>query len=346
MKVALACDHLLEKNYESSVLESLVMLFPHCEVFTLAHRIGAVPGPIEQRKIHSSFLSNFVKDEKTFWKWTLVAPGAANNLFIPCSFDLIICLGSGFSSMISHCKTTPKITYLLSDSKWWPEKKGFRDKIFRSFVKSSVEKAIHNSRIIVTASENLFEQKSDAPKEVIFPPVKIDRFPLFGEEQRKLFKADFWIVDENSFEELEFNEFEENMKKNNINFRLLKNHNESSKLKGEFISDDSLAPVLANSKGMIVGSKKLFSDLAIKALACGRPILVSARSGFKSFISSGEGIGTYSNFSELNGFMEKFGAENYTPSKVRGRAMKFNDVKFKVAWKKFAENHANQEIEA
>lgn len=345
MKVALACDYLIEKNYQTKVLESLVLLFPDSEVFTLVHKVGSVAGPIEQRKIHSSFLSHFVKNEDDFWKWSLVAPGAANNLHIPCSFDLIICIGSGFASMISHCKTTPKISYLLSDHKWWPEKKGMRDKLFRSFVKSSVDKGIKDSRVIVSANENIFDVKTDAPKEVMFPPVKIDRFPLFGKEQRKLLKASYWLIDESSYDATELGDLISTLKENQVAFRLLKANEQDGNAKGEYLGDDHLAPVMANSKGILIGSKKIFSDLAIKSLACGRPVIMSAQSGLSFFFSDSEGTAIYGQLTDLMKWISHFDAEEYRPEKVRGQAMKFNDIKFKIGWNKYAEGHANKVIE-
>lgn len=342
MKVALACDTLLSKNYQTKVMESLVMLFRDSEIFTLCHVPGKVEGPLEQKKIHSTFLSHFVKTEEDFWKWMPMAPGAAANLYIPCSFDLLICVGSGFSSMISHCKTTPKMTYLLSHYRWWPENKKWSQKMFRSFVKKSVEKSIEQSRIVVAANEHFVVEKSEAPSEVLLPPVKLERFPLFGEAQRNLIKETYWLADAQSFEEGEWESIEKSLKESGLKIRLLKS--EPSFETGEYIADDQLAPLIANSKGILIGSKKVFSDLSIKVMACGRPVIMSVRSGLKQFLGDGEGLLSYNDLSELQSALDEFQLEKYRPEKIRGKALGFNDVKFKTKWNRFAQTYANQSI--
>ena len=89
-KVALSCDHLIVRDHQTEVFEMFLSLYEEAEIYTLAHKQKAILGPIEMRKIHSTFLSNLVDSVDEFNRYKYIVPTAAKNLFIPCSIDIII----------------------------------------------------------------------------------------------------------------------------------------------------------------------------------------------------------------------------------------------------------------
>ena len=71
MKVALCIDSLLTRDDSIFLLEMALNLFPNSEIYTIAHKQGAILGTIETRPIVSSFLTHKAKNldvyKKNFW---------------------------------------------------------------------------------------------------------------------------------------------------------------------------------------------------------------------------------------------------------------------------------------
>ena len=83
MKTTLSCDAIIERNLSIETLELLTELIEPEDIYTLIHRPGQVLGVLEQRKIHSSFLSHFVKSLKDLFAWSYLVPSAAYISVLP-----------------------------------------------------------------------------------------------------------------------------------------------------------------------------------------------------------------------------------------------------------------------
>ena len=113
MKIAISCDHVIERNQALAIVEMVGAVYEDAEIFTIVHKPGSVLGPIEQRKIRSTYLSHKVKDKDHFYRCGFLVPSAAKNLHIPCNFDLVVNISSGLSQGIQTCEGTKVLTYFL-----------------------------------------------------------------------------------------------------------------------------------------------------------------------------------------------------------------------------------------
>ena len=78
MKTAIAIDSLLLRDDSIFMLELILNLFPHSEIYTIAHKQGGILGQIETRPIVSSFLTHRAKDVSVFKKNFWIMPSASS----------------------------------------------------------------------------------------------------------------------------------------------------------------------------------------------------------------------------------------------------------------------------
>ena len=112
MDATIVCDQLLERDDSTEIVEYLLDIFPDAEIITLAHRAGNILGPINQRKIRSSFLSKFCHDKESFLKWSALYPGACESIKLYSNSKLIY-VGEGAAVGIG--RKNKKMGYLLNN---------------------------------------------------------------------------------------------------------------------------------------------------------------------------------------------------------------------------------------
>jgi len=345
VKVAVSCDALMARDHVTSVVEMVLALYEDAEIYTIVHQAGRILGPVEQRKIHSTYLTNVIDDPvafgKSWWKKAHLIPGACRNLYVPCSVDLLINISSGFSQGISCCKGVYQITYLVENIFNKYKAQGFFQKIFRSYVDSWAEKSMATANELWVTCEKDFEfwNQRHPQVRVMSPFFKASDFPLFPEATRKAFPNDFFAVDAESFDQSSASELIEVLKSKNLKFKFvgndfhltpLKRNQEDSIFFGSRCSGE-LAPFLAASRGFISGQKFGFPTRALEALSVGTPVWIPESSEAHHFIN---GPGVYKGLSleELSQtFSEMEGTE---PRKLHGQTTKFHDLKFKAELKR------------
>ncbi len=153
LKVAVTHDFLVQRNYVQQVLECVVGLFESVEIFTLAHSLGRISGHLEQKKIHSTYLSHKMVDEKSIHQYSYLIPQASAGLTIPCSFDLVIHVSSGLGHGISVCSGVPQITYLFDWTLDSTSKVFLRERFFNAYLKSWAWKKMMKSDLIWVANK-------------------------------------------------------------------------------------------------------------------------------------------------------------------------------------------------
>lgn len=89
MRVALVHDWLTGLRGGERVLQGLLTLFPDAEIFTLVHVPGSVPGEIEARPIHTSFVNRFPGVARWYRYCLPCFPAAVERLDLT-GFDLVI----------------------------------------------------------------------------------------------------------------------------------------------------------------------------------------------------------------------------------------------------------------
>ena len=171
MKIALTCDHLLHDDHFTQSLASLLEIFPDASIYTLAYSPGSVPTPLQDRTIHASYLSHKVSHPRQLAYWSWAIPGAAANLRIPCSTDLIFSFSAGLGHGFKKCKKTLQFTYLYQDD---TPKRGF----FSPYVRRWSRKKLEESQYLRIATDSLAENLR-APRsrpKVLNPGFKVECF--------------------------------------------------------------------------------------------------------------------------------------------------------------------------
>ncbi len=347
MKVAVTCDVLIDRTATISVVESVLEIFEEAEIFTIVHHAGKILGPIEQRKIHSTYLTNVITEERPFsdqfWKKAMLVPGACRNLFIPCSFDLIINLSSGFSQGIAKCDKTKQITYLIENVFNQRKPKFLREKIFRGYVESWAQKKLKQADElwVLNDKEKEFWSKKHDNVSVMSPFFKATDFPLFPEATRKAFPNDFLCIDAESFNTEQAKSFMAKAKKEGIKYKFFGQDEHLKVLKEQ---DDAfygvrcsgeLAPLLAASRGMISQQRMGFPTKALECLSTGTPVWLPPESEAHDFISGPGVLKNDLDLSEEGSLRNIYDSmQNFDPKKIHGQVNKYHDIKFKAELKR------------
>ncbi len=344
MKIVVSCDALVARDYAVSVVESMLLLYEEAELYTIVHHEGKILGPVEQRKIHSSFLSHILTDEMAFgdqwWKKAHLIPGALKKLHIPCNVDLIINISSGFSQGITKCDGVKQITYLVDNQFEKRKTKFFREKIFRGYLENWAEKGILSADELWVPTERSAKYWSAKhPNVSVLPPFfKATDFPLFPEATRKAFPNDFFAIETSSLTLEKADQVIGALVEKGIKFKMVGRdaHLESLKEKYQNSAEfwgwrcsGELAPILAAARGYICFQESGFPINAIEALSVGTPIWISKDSLALDYLDDEKvGIFTGLNFvQECEGLFEQM--KGLDIKKVHGSVQKFHDLKFR-----------------
>jgi glycosyltransferase involved in cell wall biosynthesis len=342
LKIALSCDHILERSQAITIVEMVGSLYEDAEIFTLVHRPGNVLGPIEQRKIRSTFLSHKVKDKEHFYQQSFLVPSAAKNLHIPCNFDLVINISSGFSQGIKRCESTKMISYFLPEEGYVRKSKKWWEFLFSPYLKQWAEKNLRESDLIWVpdeATKDILEDRigNDVEIKVVYPFFNVDDFPLIPSSY---WKHDFFAIDTAGLDSTLAGEMFDLVIKSGVRAIFVGEDDHLEKLKkvkGErnFFGHKctgELAPFLASSRGLLSLREKGFPDLALKALSVGRPIVVKDSEIYREYLS-GEGVSFLPHLAEktILNTLEKVNSnyKNLDSKKIRAQVMKFSPQKFK-----------------
>lgn len=180
LKVALVIDDLLYRDAAIGMFEELIGLFPNSTVYTFSHQQGGILGPVEQRKIISTYLTNKVQQFKDWKKYQFLISNAKEQLVIPCSFDLCIKFSRGLGHLVPVCSGVPVLTYFFDDSRFGLKKDLFRQKIFSAMISNLVQSGLKASQNVYFSTSSLKEKylpHSDAG--VIKPGVNRKEFKPF-----------------------------------------------------------------------------------------------------------------------------------------------------------------------
>lgn len=341
MKVAVSCDALVARNSTIGIIENILSLYEEAEIYSIVHHHGKILGPIEQRRIQSTYLSNMVTEDQPFgdewWKKAMLIPGACKNLTVPCNVDLLINISSGFSQGFDRCEGVYQITYLAENRFLSRRPKFFREKVFRAYLENWALKSMKKANELwVTHEEakDFWSDKHDNVK-VMSPFFKASDFPLFPEATRKAFPNDFLCLDAETLTKDQAFKLIENLKAQNLKFKFVGHDDHLGELKREgedpmFYGNrcaGELAPLLAASRGFLTFQTVGFPTKAVEALSTGTPIWMPKESEGHKFLN-GEGVlGREESIGDLQGLFEKMAT--FDPKKVHGQTTRFHDLKFR-----------------
>lgn len=341
-KIVITCDHIIQKDHSLEIVELLCTMYDNAEIYTLVHKQGEVIGPIEHRKITSSFLSNIVNTESDFSRWKFLVPSAAKGLSISCEVDLIINVTNGLSHGIRKCAKTKLITYFYNNKYFDNKEKGLLNKFFKSYISNYMKENLEQSEQL-WASSSILKEKLDTivdnkEIEVIWPFIKINDFNLVQD----MSDNDYFVVNTDGLDSSIATRIVFELKKYNIKTLFYGNNQNLLILESDqdisFVNkkcNSSLNSLLQNSLGLIDLSDISFPKIALSALATGRKVICKASKFNKEYLDT-DGVYFCNKITDIHLTMQKVLKSNLKgpQDKMRGHAMKFNEVKFKSTIKR------------
>ena len=259
-----------------------------------------------------------------FFAKSYLVPSAAKRLVIPCSVDLIINISRGFSQAIRKCENTKILTFFVEDIIKKPHQKTFFEKIFSSFLKSFKKNSFKHCNELWLSVGNLSEINDKSRK--IYPPIKLQDYRIFPEG---MFERDYFLINSSPLSLEKVSEIILSLEVNKYKFRFIgkDNHLGEIKLKypnlflGEKCTGE-MAPLLSGCRYLVDLEKEQFPSYSLKAMSCGRPVFSLGN----DFLEFGEGYYRVEN--DLY-HKKELDVPSFDPKKVRGRALKFEELKFK-----------------
>ncbi len=340
MKIGIGCDHILERDRSIEIVEALCAIFPDAEIYTLAHRPKQVLGPLERKKIHSTFLSHKVSSVKDLSKYSYLIPSAAKNFHITCDLDLFIDVSSGLSHGLITCDKVKRVSYLL-DKKDALENIGFIRKFFKSYVNNWKEKKLLDDRTIWVETPELEKRLKEMGKNplVLRPFVKVEDFQVIKSAG---FKHSAFLINALPLDNKMATDITDNLNQKNIIFKFIGDDNHLSTLKdslGEnaFFGEKchgELAPLMSSAAGLIDFDTHPYSPYTLECLASGRPVLKNKKD---VVLEDLEGLVPFSDLSELISKLPSLSSESWVEKSddLRRGVVKFNESRFKTQVKKF-----------
>lgn len=341
MKVALSLDHLLQRENATSCADIFCELFPDADCYTVAHKAGAVLGNVEIRKIHSTGLSKKVETVDELAKNAYLVPTISQQLFVPCSVDVLFNISRGLSHGFKKCQETKQITYLYDDYFLTRAPKSWRERFFRSYVKSWSKKALSQVDILWVSTQELHDALAPylkIPVEVVPPFFKITEFPLIPSS---LFKHDFYCIEASSVSLDQAQIILETLDKRSTRWRFIGVDDHLAELKKNYPADTfygdrcagELAPMLSSARGCIDLTTDVFPESALKSQAVGRPVITMSGGFSDAFLKTPHAHKVSSLKKDLDQALDQLEASLATlePKKVRAFVMDYHDLKFKGA---------------
>ena len=368
MKVAIICDHLLRRDHSVEMVERVLEIYPEAEIYTLSHQQGVILGPLENVKIHASFLTHQVKTLSQLEEKFFLIPSACEVLSVPCSVDLAITISSGLSLGVKKCEKTRSVVYLFGDSwssiweknyLWGRGKLNFLSKFRRAFFGGFMDKwflrHLKSADEIWFASEwirnqvNLTGKIKAKTQQVVWPPFKIEDYPLIPST---LFKHDYWVVEADAVAPEFAQELITYFKNRGEKYYFIGNDEQLSRYglreghEDLFLSEKcsgELAPILSGCRALISSRIKGMPKNALACLAEGRPLINCESPLMLEYLGEGKGIfymkeSTIKEFIKCLSMLEVFeNQEKEGPSQamnIRARAMRFHSSAYKIKMKK------------
>lgn len=180
LKVAMVIDDLIERDAAIELFEVLLGLFPESTIYTFSHQEGAILGPVEQRRIVSSYLSNKVKKLADWKKYQFLISNAREQITVPCSYDLCIKFSRGLGHIVPVCEGVPVFTYYFDRTRLDLPKKLLRQKFFSAMVEHLSQMAAVQGTHNYFASQALKQTyTSSGVEDIIYPGVNRAEFKPF-----------------------------------------------------------------------------------------------------------------------------------------------------------------------
>lgn len=303
-RVALIHDWLTGMRGGEKVLESLVGLFPEAPIHTLFHFKGSVSQTIESHPIRTSFLQIAPGIARNYRRYLPLFPLAIEE-FDLAGFDVVVssshCVAKGVipppdAFHLCYCHTPMRYAW-DQEHVYFPARTGVGARL-RSLVLSGLRTwdvssaaRVHlfaaNSRFVARRIETFYNR----PAEVVHPPVDVDFFTP-GPAQEKGYCL---IVSALA----PYKKVEEAMaacEKLGLELRIVGEGPERERLTAlagprvKFlgkVDDEGLRELFRGAMAFIQPGVEDFGIASVEALACGTPVVATARGGVLDIVEDG-----------------------------------------------------------
>ena len=324
MKIALTTDWILERDHCIEMLDIMAELYRDAELYAFAHKAGVVLGAIEERPIHSTFLSKKIEKPEQIFNYAFALPSLGKRLFIPCHVDAIVNISRGLSHGFKKCDRTLLVSYVY-DLFWLTyQSRGLKQQIFWRQLKAFAINEFKKAQKIWVANRILQVELAQygINSKIMEPFFKVEEYPLFPEN---LFKREAIAIETNGLTAYEREQLKENFK-NQKTFFL-----EEQKCAGE------LAPILASSKVLLDFSRAKFPRSSLAMLSCGGRVLTTQENNQRIYFDR-EGMRLAAKEELLSGDIDQL-LEGWNPDRkqLHRYANRFHSTRFKRKIESFVE---------
>ncbi len=349
-KVAIVHEMLVKLGGAERVLKVLTQMFPEAPVYTLFYDQKKCGNEFADTEVRTSFLQKYV-NWKFPYQFLIRKMPLAIESFDFSDYDLVISSSSAFAHGIVTNLETKHLCYCHSPMRYawdytneYKKEKGGKLKQFLiswllhkvrmwdQIAANRVDQYIANSTNVQKRIQKYYRMNS----QVIYPPVKLERFKVKKERQNY-----YLIVSALSgFKRIDlaikaFNQLGEKLivigdgqeRKN-----LEKIGDDNIEFKGR-LPDDEVTKYMQNCKALIFPGEEDFGITPVEAMACGKPVLGYGKGGLLETVLSGK-TGEFFDKLTVESFIKGFEKLNknylkYDANEIRKQAEKFSEGRFR-----------------
>jgi len=300
IRVAVVHDWLTAYAGSEKVLEQILQLFPHAELFTLVdHLPPAQRAFLKGRVIHTSFLQRVPLSAKLFRKLLWLFPLAIESFDLS-SFDLILSSSHAVAKgvitgpdQLHICYCHSPIRYAWDCQHEYLRQAGLQSGLMSAYARSAlhylrlwdvrtapgVDHFVANSNFIARRIAKAYSRTST----VIHPPVEVDKFPLVCQ------KSDYYVTASRLVPYKRVDLIVQAFTRL-PNRRLLvigdgPEMRTCRKLAGSNVSllgyqsDEQLRTIIGGARAFVFAAEEDFGISPVEAQACGTPVICYGKGG-------------------------------------------------------------------